>query len=199
MTETKLTYQPLTPKQWNDFETLFGSNGACGGCWCMHWRLKTSVFDKQKGDANRLAMKAIVDSGRVPGLLFYNGNRPVGWCALAPREEYDLLSRSKVLAPVDNQPAWAVVCFFLHKEYRKRGLSVQLLQSAAEYAKSQGALVLEGFPYATEKKLPDPFVFTGLLSAFQKAGFVEVSQRSKVHPIYRLMLEQPHLYIFNKL
>ena len=26
---------PLTPDRWDDFETLFGERGACGGCWCM--------------------------------------------------------------------------------------------------------------------------------------------------------------------
>ena len=62
---------PLTSRRWPDFENLFGPNGACGGCWCMWWRIKRSQYDQQKGEGNRLAMRAIVDAGQVPGLLAY--------------------------------------------------------------------------------------------------------------------------------
>ena len=37
-----LEVYPLTPERWADLEELFGENGACGGCWCMWWRLKRS-------------------------------------------------------------------------------------------------------------------------------------------------------------
>lgn len=31
-------------------ERLFGSNGACGGCWCMHWRTpKGADWQHEKG------------------------------------------------------------------------------------------------------------------------------------------------------
>ena len=31
----KLTIRLLTPDDWSILTKLFGSNGACGGCWCM--------------------------------------------------------------------------------------------------------------------------------------------------------------------
>ena len=37
----------LDSTRWDDFEELFGEKGACGGCWCMSWRLKKSVFESQ--------------------------------------------------------------------------------------------------------------------------------------------------------
>ena len=46
---------PLTPQRWADLERLFGANGACGGCWCMWWRLKRPEFDAGKGEGNRAA------------------------------------------------------------------------------------------------------------------------------------------------
>ena len=51
-----LEFKPLTPERWPDFEVLFGPRGAVGGCWCMWWKLKRSEFDRQKGEANRLAV-----------------------------------------------------------------------------------------------------------------------------------------------
>jgi hypothetical protein len=58
-----LEFYPLTAERWTDFEKLFGKRGACGGCWCMWWRLKRSEFERQKGEGNRKAIKRIVDSG----------------------------------------------------------------------------------------------------------------------------------------
>ncbi len=66
----------LAPERWGDFEELFGEHGAAGGCWCMWWRLTKRKFDAQKGEANHRAMKAIVDSGRVPGFLTYYREHP---------------------------------------------------------------------------------------------------------------------------
>ena len=74
----QLTFQTLTPSRWKDLERLFGERGACGGCWCMWWRLKRSEYELQKGEGNRKTMRRIVLSGEVPGLLAYDGGRPVG-------------------------------------------------------------------------------------------------------------------------
>ena len=65
----RLAYRPLTPERWKDFEALFGERGACGGCWCMWWRLARPEFERGKGAGNRRAMKEIVASGEVPGIL----------------------------------------------------------------------------------------------------------------------------------
>ena len=66
--------------------SLFGERGACGGCWCMLWRLTRKQYELQKGVGNKLAMKAIVDSGEVPGILAYHNTEAIGWCAIALRK-----------------------------------------------------------------------------------------------------------------
>jgi hypothetical protein len=118
-----LEFHPLTRERWSDFEELFGPRGACGGCWCMWWRLKRSKFEVQKGEANRRAMKAIVESGEVPGLLAYVQGKAVAWCSVAPRGHYSALQRSRILKPVDETPVWSVVCFFVIRGYRRKGIS----------------------------------------------------------------------------
>ncbi len=182
----KLELHPLTPERWKDFETLFGERGACGGCWCMWTRLARSEFERQKGEGNRRAMKAIVDSGRVPGLLAYGGGRPIGWCSVAPREEFPLLARSRILKPLDDQPVWSIVCFFIPKENRRQGLSGRLLAAAVDYVRRQGGRILEGYPVEPKKgRTADVFAWTGLASAFRHAGFREVARRSPTRPIMR--------------
>ena len=87
----------------------------------------------------RLRDTAGEGDGPPPGLLAYDDGRPVAWCALAPRETYHALANSRILKPVDDQPVWSVVCFFVAKPYRRRGLSTMLLDEAAKYARKRGA------------------------------------------------------------
>jgi GNAT superfamily N-acetyltransferase len=130
-------------------------------------------------------MKAVVDSGEVPGLLAYEGRAPVGWAALGPRETYKRLEKSRVCRPPDDKPAWSLPCFFTSKDARGKGVSVALLKAAARYAKSKGAERLEGYPVDPAKKQPAGFVWWGLAGAFRKAGFKEVLRRSRTRPIMR--------------
>ncbi|MEW5995283.1 MAG: GNAT family N-acetyltransferase, partial [Candidatus Zixiibacteriota bacterium] len=142
------------------------------------------------------AMKKIVNSGAVPGILAYDGNEPVGWCSVGPREGFPVLDRSRVLKRIDDAPVWSVVCLFIAKPYRKTGLSTKILKAAINYAKKNGGQIIEGYPFdLTGKKspLPDAFVWTGLASAYRRAGFVEVERRSPTRPIMRRHLRvSPH-------
>jgi GNAT superfamily N-acetyltransferase len=185
--QSRIEFHPLTLARWKDFEALFGERGACGGCWCMFPRLRRTDFQRQKGAANKKAMRRIVQSGPPPGLVAYADGQPVGWCALAPRETYPVLANSRILKPVDGRPVWSVVCFFVAKPYRRRGLSVRLLDAATNYARKQDARIVEGYPVEpkTEARSPDVFVWTGLASAFRKAGFEEAVRRSPTRPIMR--------------
>jgi len=186
---SNLEFHPLTPERWTDLEKLFGERGACGGCWCMWWRLKRSDFMRQRGEANRKALKEIVDSGEVPGILAYVDGEAVGWCAVAPREAYQALERSRVLKRVDDKPVWSVVCFFVAKPFRGKGLTVKLLKAAIAYVCKHGGKIIEGYPIEPKKgRMPDPFAYTGLVSSFLKAGFVEVLRRSESRPIMRYIV-----------
>lgn len=186
MKTRNLRFLPLTDKNWSDLEMLFGPRGASGGCWCMWWRLRRSEYEKKKGAGNQRAFHKIVDSGAPVGVLAYADGKPVGWCAVAPRADYPVLGRSRVLAPVDGQPVWSVTCFYIAKGWRRSGLTVQLLEAAVSYARKRGAKLVEGYPQDPRSgKFPDAFAWTGLASAFRKAGFAEVARRSATRPVMR--------------
>ena len=186
-----LEFHPLTPERWADLEKLFGQHGASGGCWCMWWRLTHSEFMRQRGEKNKKALKSIVDSGKVSGILAYTGGQPIGWCAVARRETFPKLDRSRLLRRVDDKPAWSVVCFFIDKVFRRKGVSVKLLKASVDYVRKQGGEIVEGYPVEPKKGwTPDPFAYTGLASAFRKVGFVEVTRRSETRPIMRYVLRE---------
>jgi GNAT superfamily N-acetyltransferase len=181
----KLEFFPATADRWADLESLFGARGACGGCWCMTWRLPRAEFNRNKGDLNHKALHTLVRKGPAPGVLAYADGKPVGWCAIAPREAYPALERSRILQPVDDKQVWSISCLFIEKSHRRQGLSAKLIQAATKFAKSQGAKIVEGYPQVVEGSLPAAFVWTGLEQSFINAGFVEVARRSPKRPILR--------------
>jgi GNAT superfamily N-acetyltransferase len=189
--KSEYSFYPLRKDNWKDFETLFGENGACGGCWCMSWLLSKKDFDTNKGAGNKKKMKKLVDSNTEPGILAYFNNEPIGWCAVAPREKYIRLEKSRVLQKVDDNPVWSVPCFFIKKEFRRKKLSTEILKAVIEYCKSKKVKIIEGYPsepYA--KNIPAVFAWTGFPSSFLKAGFKEVIRRSKTRPIMRYILKK---------
>lgn len=183
-------WAPVTAALWQDFETLFGSRGACGGCWCMSWRLTRKEFEQQKGEGNRQAMKALIDGGEIPGLLAYDGDTPIGWISVAPRSSFSRLLNSSLIKGLEDQGVWSIVCFFVSKKYRRHGISVKLIQAAKEYVARQGGLILEAYPVEPAKgPYADAFVWTGLASAFRAAGFSECARPSPTRPIFRYTLD----------
>jgi GNAT superfamily N-acetyltransferase len=156
----------------------------------MWWRLPAAQWRAQKGEGNRTAMQRFVKTGATPGLLAYVDDQAVGWCAVAPRKEYPRFAASRVLKPVDDQPVWSVTCFFIARAWRRRGITRQLLEAAAKFAMQQGAKIIEGYPVEPKRDQPDAFVYTGLASAFRKAGFKVVARRSPSRPIFRRRLRR---------
>ena len=184
-----LTFKPLTRETWKGFEKLFGANGACGGCWCMTWRLSNAEYNTSKGAGNKAKMKAVVNRGEAIGIIAYIDEEPKGWCAVAPREKYIRLLKSRALKPIDDKLVWSVSCFFMHKAYRRKGLSVPLLKAAIEYARSLGATIIEGYPVEPKNnKMPDVFAWTGILASYVKVGFTEEKRNSPTRPIVRYYL-----------
>ena len=191
MIETdEISFHPLTQKLWRDFELLFGERGACGGCWCMFWKLRGKAFDENKGEGNRQMQKSVVDAKHMPGLLAYVDGYPAGWVAIEPRSQYPKLAHSRVLAPLDDREVWSITCLFVEKKHRRKGVAIQLIRAAVEHAKKNGAEIIEGYPVEAKKDEPPPFVFTGTASAFQQADFVEVARRSPARPIFRFHVKK---------
>ncbi len=185
----RLAVRPLTPENWSDFAALFGPRGAYGGCWCMFFRLPRKEYTTgcaDEGAGNKRAMRALVRRGAIPGLLAYDGDVPVGWCALAPREDYAGLARSRVAKPIDDRPVWSVTCFFVARAHRRRGVTVALLNAAARHVAALGGRILEGYPTeGTTGAWADVTAFHGTIAAFAKAGFKEVARPSKTRAVMR--------------
>jgi GNAT superfamily N-acetyltransferase len=170
----RLKIRDLTPSLWPAMESLFGERGACGGCWCMYWRLeKGERWDDLKGAPARARMRALVKNGKSQGALAFVDDEPVGWCAYGRRTDLVRLERARTLACADAEHVWSIPCFFVKAGWRDKGVASALLDHAVKSLRRRGAKIVEGYPVNLKAgaRLPNAFAYTGTPAMFTDAGF----------------------------
>jgi GNAT superfamily N-acetyltransferase len=169
-------------------EIVFGERGVARRCFCMYWRRPDEGYDDKRDNKDRFAVRAA--KGRPPGLIGYiapddRTDDPVGWVQVGPREEFPTLGRSRLLRRPDDVDVWSINCFVVRAGHRKRGVGAGMAAAAIEFAKAEGAGVIEAYPVdGTRSSAVD--YYTGTLSMFAEHGFVEVIRRNETRPIVRL-------------
>jgi GNAT superfamily N-acetyltransferase len=186
----ELGVRELRAETWDDFERVLGSNGGARGCWCMHWRLSIAEWMEGKGDGNRRAMKDLASRERAPGVLVYEGDQPVAWCALGPRASFPRLERSSLLASIDDEPVCAITCVFVHRKHRGAGLLAAVLDAVCGYAATRDYTIVEGYPVEPRpgRRAGSDTAMTGIAGSFLDAGFTEVARPRSDRPIMRRSL-----------
>ncbi len=183
--------RPLTPESFGDLEALFDLPGGSivRGCWCMYYRRTGTVaVNAAAGKRNKAELCSLVDDGVVPGLVGYVDGQPVGWISLGPREDYLKLRRSPIMKPVDDAEVWSIVCTFVAKEHRGRGLQHRLVAAALDFARENGVRLVEAYPVDKPGRSHDDFMFFGSRHLYEKAGFTEVVRRSPTRVVMRRRL-----------
>jgi GNAT superfamily N-acetyltransferase len=188
---TQLNVEPVTKKNWNKFVELFGEKGACGNCWCMYYRLSKADFLEGKfNDGNKNAIKDLIREGKPVGLIGLSEGQAIAWCAFAPREDFIKLEKSRVHKRIDDKDVWSIPCLYIDKNYRRSGVSVQLLRGAIKYARENGIKIIEAYPtIPTQDTIPDSFAWIGLFKSFERAGFKIVDRTSKNRPMVRYYIQ----------
>ena len=187
---------PLTPDRFRDLAALFDEGGDPRWCWCTYFRFRGRDWSNSTAAVNRAALEMLAHrEDPAPGLVGYRGDRAVGWVSLGPREDYERLAFSKILAPLDDTTVWSIVCFVVSRRARGQGVATGLLAAAIQYARTHGATTLEAYPVDTaDGRVPPANAYHGTLPMFERAGFRVVERRqwnkaTPVRPIVRLDLE----------
>ena len=185
---------PLRPERFADLEALFGGKGCsfARGCWCMLYR-EVGKESPPEGvalaDFRKSNLRGLAEADPAPGLIGYDAaGRPVGWVALGPRESFAKLQRSRVMRPVDDRPAWSVVCFVVPSVHRGQGAATALLQHAVSYAGYHGARIVEGYPIDKPRRSQGQWLWHGAKVMFDRAGFREVARRKPERAVMRIEL-----------
>lgn len=186
MAGRQITIHPLTSGRWPDLAALFNTSATPRACWCMWFRESTGAYRANAGDANKRAFQRVVKtSAAPPGVIAYVDGQPAGWCAVAPREAYPRLQRSRTTKPIDDQPVWSVTCFFIASKVRRSGLGHALLRGAVGLAATHGARIVEGYPLMPGRMLRSDEAYVGVSSLFEKAGFTVAARPSERRAIMR--------------
>jgi GNAT superfamily N-acetyltransferase len=168
----RLAFRPVDRSNWPDMVRLFEERGGPKHCWCSVWRPLTSVDRRQGGPKKKAAMRRRVKAGIPVGILGYSGDRPVAWCSIAPRETYRPLGGSE--SPAES--VWCVVCFFVPRSLRGRGITRRLLAAAEGYARRNGATLIEAYPVDADSP---SYRFMGFRKLFAAAGYREVGRAGR--------------------
>jgi GNAT superfamily N-acetyltransferase len=184
----KIVCRELTPERWPDLERLFGARGACGGCWCMWWRVPRGgqLWEETKGAPARRQFRARVLDGAAHGVIAYDGQEPVGWCTLGPRADFPRLETVRAWQGTAADGVWSIPCFFVVAGRRGQGVSRALLAAALRACRRRGARTVEGYPVT--KQTAAAFAWTGPLSLFEAEGFARVDGSPAHKPLVRLKL-----------
>lgn len=196
---TALAIEPLTPDRVPDLAALFDEGGDPKWCWCSWYRVRSVDFSGSSVAEHRAVLEAAVVADaaedRAPGLVAYRAGAPIGWVSVGPRSEYERLTYSRILAPVDPTPVWSIVCFVVGRTSRRQGVALALLDAAIDYARSHGATMLEAYPVEIPEggRIDAALVYKGTLTMFERAGFEVVARRispgtKQPRPIVRLAL-----------
>ena len=175
MATYKLTVKPLDADTWPDFARLVEKhNGVWGGCWCLNFHQKGTG----SREGNRVAKHGLVCEGRARAALVFDGTEAMGWCQYGqPDELPNIYHKKAYLLAVTEQPAWRITCFFVDRDYRKRGVAKVALAGALELISKEGGGLVESFPNEVgEKKTSASFLHNVTLSLFDRMGFERIEK-----------------------
>ena len=187
MGESNYHIAPVDAARWNDFFRLLKP---CWGCWCMYYRTTAAEFKATDGNGRCEAMKKLIESGTSTGLIAYSDNNPIGWISLGPKTDFARLKTSRTAKTPAVPGLWSIVCFYIHPDYRHRGIEKTLIESGIDFAKKNGALVLEAYPVSFEEAGGNPDMwYQGAVSSFTRCGFSVIERKTPKRVVVRLRLE----------
>jgi ribosomal protein S18 acetylase RimI-like enzyme len=166
---------PASPRVWPALAALFAAGGDPKWCFCQFWRKPGSNWSNTTADDNRASLQELVGEEPAPGLVALRDGVAIGWVGLGPREAFGRLLRSRTIPMLDGEAVWSINCFVVARTARGQGVAEALLRAATAYAIAHGARVLEGYPVATEGRMPSASAYTGTRGMFERAGFSEAS------------------------
>ena len=203
VTQTSAQHQirvvPANQATWGDLQTILAGEGK--GCQCQYFKLDDSgwhggVDVAQRADQLRQQTGCGgPTAASSSGLVAYCDGVPAGWCAVEPRTRYPRLLKTRVpwagrAEDKADDRVWAVTCFVVRKDYRRRGIARVLALAAVSHAREQGAQAIEGYPRLASdgQEMGDMALYVGSREIFAATGYREVSRPTPRRAVMRVDL-----------
>ena len=177
-----------------DLATMVGpKNPTSNVCWCLSHRLDSKTNRSLVGPQRGEYVEALTRRAIAPGVLAYDGDEVVGWAAIAPRSELPF-ARSRKIPHVDDLPVWSLWCLRVRPGHRGQGIARALIPGAVDYARSEGAPAVEGYPTDNQgEKVDLTMAYVGTRALFEAAGFTLASTTDAVSGGFPRVVMRLHL------
>lgn len=172
---------PATAARFDDVAVMVGPKSLNASvCWCLSHRLDARTNRELVGPARGEYVRGLCERDVSPGVLAYDAGEVVGWAAVAPRSELPF-ARSRKIPHVDDLPVWSAWCVRVRPGHRGRGISHALLAGAVDYARSEDAPAVEGYPVDNQgAKVDLTMAYVGTRRLFEQAGFTKAADTTSV-------------------
>lgn len=149
-------------------------------CFCLSYRIGSKENQELRGPERFERVRGLCAENPPPGVLAYDGAEPVGWAAVHPRSDTSFATNRRI-PHVDDQDAWSLWCVRVRPGHRKQGISHELVAGAVEFARAQGAPVVEAYPVDNRgAKVDLTMAYVGTRALFERAGFEYVTDTTSV-------------------
>lgn len=175
----------LDAATWDAFARLAEKhNGVWGGCWCTGFHPRGELLETD----GRACKERLVREGKAHAALVFDGDAAVAWCQYGSPEELPRIYHRKEYEATrtEDAPDYRVTCFFVDRDYRRKGLAAVALRGALDLIAKAGGGVVEGYPHDTQgKKVSSSFLYSATRSLFEEAGFSYERPKGKKNCVMR--------------
>jgi hypothetical protein len=116
------------------------------------------------------------------------------WCQYGSPDELPSIYHPKEYnaGRTEKAPDYRVTCFFVDRNYRRKGVAAVALRGALDLIAKVGGGVVEAYPQDTMgKRTSGSFLYNGTRSLFEQAGFRYERSKGKNHCVMRRTVSSP--------
>jgi len=174
----KFEIRPLSPELKEDYLSFFDNikfveHPHWADCYCYSFHF-TGKSEEWLRERNRSCVSAMIDEGSMKGYLAYSDDKPVGWCNVNKRLNYQGLTNTYELVDPEHDKICSIVCFLVHPEYRRLGMLQQLLDRIIEDYSALDYAFIEAYPRLGD--LSEEKLYRGPLNLLLRNGFERIKE-----------------------
>lgn len=171
---SEFVVKPLTPETYPAWLALAEKhNGVWGGCYCSYFHGDTPQTVKSEHDGPNY-QRRLIDEDVAHAALLFDGDQAIAWCKYgSPTDLPNIYHRKQFDAGETHQAPWRITCFFVDRDYRRKGVTLQVLRGALDLIAQAGGGEVVSFPNIVEpgKRTSSSFLHNVTPNIFEKAGF----------------------------
>jgi len=136
-------------------------------CYCNDYHFLGDVETCTRA-MSRVMIIDRIDKNELQGYLVFSNGKAIGWCNVNNRSNYQRLLRDYDLIDNPDDKVCSVVCFLIHPDYRRQGISQKIIEKVIEDYLHKDYDYIESYPKKGESSASG---FKGSLGLYKRNDF----------------------------